>query len=199
MRNILILSTWILCSIIYADSMWVKVPGGNVPDPAAGAVTYYTSEKLCGAECYEVTVDMDVAELKTVQVDDLSRPKYGGKTNFKPCANEVECQTQLAETDYCPENHVGQMRENTVLPGWETYCLELKGYYKKQVTKLVENASKKAQKIAAKEAKEAEKANKKAVSAARKARLEVINNAQDLAALKGLVVDLYEEFKFQNP
>ena len=86
-------------------------------------------------------------EVKTIEVDDESKPIYKEKYNTVACADAGDCAektSKLAE-DYCETGDSVMFTKMTTMPGWSYYCTKLLGYAKKTVKSYVENPTLKQQ------------------------------------------------------
>lgn len=109
-----------------------------------GAKTVYIDDATCSLcqrqeryACYDITdCPPDLCELKTFEVDDTDKPLYSSKLNQTRCDGRENCFKLLA--GHCEENQQGYINEDMT----GIFCLEILGYEKKSVTKLVRNEEK---------------------------------------------------------
>lgn len=95
-------------------------------------------------------VDLEIAEITNVLIDDLSKPLHEAKSKVQSCASQKECDEIRASkviennvtVQYCPSSHFSVVNE--LAEGFEVYCTRIVGYGKMTVRKLQENPAKKA-------------------------------------------------------
>ena len=138
----------ILLTPMIASANWFPVGKG-------GATTVYVDKAKCeqveGAVCYNITgKDLRYHELQTAEVDDLSKPIWKTRYNVESCASVQECTDQLNQK-VCDDEpgDGGQYAENSLMPGYSSFCTRLLGYEKKNETTLVLNETTQASVIAA--------------------------------------------------
>ena len=136
---------WVLVLTFNAKGMWFPVgkSGANV-NYAKKSVC----EKLENHECFDISgKDVRYHEVKSVQVDDKTKPIWKPKYNVVSCGTDQECVEKMAElggNSHCNSGDEIKYSKNTLMPGFSIYCTKVTGYEKKTVKKLVENASAKA-------------------------------------------------------
>jgi hypothetical protein len=166
----------------------------------------YTDQGICQADsgqtCYafDSSVDVEVMEVKEVEVDDTSKPIYASKTNETYCIltegvdkPENDCTQLIVKNEsneyvLCTDKSyfaVYALKANFNLgEGYFAYCTKLTGYQKKNEKQLVEDNSLKAIKQASIDSAKAMAKAERSISFGRK----VIAMAWVISSSKNLTI-----------